>query len=344
MAHPDAREYLQGLVGQTITTLRGRPNVVIAVSDDDVYVGTGRSPNGRAVSIADVQSTVDRVWGGEEVPISPEAVGFRSAFVGAVLGSMGEVEVLNDPLRVRLAHSRPGRNPPWEYDELILALDLYLRRGQPPVSDPEVIALSEILNRLPIHESRPDSVRFRNPNAVHMKLANFKGPDPSYAGSGLRSGGVGVSEVWQRFANDPDALAVAVAQIISYAESGKRVVPEEDESEAVEGRVLFRAHRVRERDPAIVKKKKASILRRGDRLVCEVCDLDFAESYGPLGEGFIECHHTMPLALSVVRKTKLEDLALVCSNCHRMLHRSKGPLTVIALRSIVERRRAEQHG
>ena len=219
-------------------------------------------------------------------------------------------------------------------------MDLYLKRGQPPVSDPEVIALSEILNRLPIHEDRPDSVRFRNPNSVHMKLANFKGPDPSYTGSGLRAGGTGVSDVWQRFANDPDALAVAVAQITASAEGGEREVPEEDELEAVEGRVLFRAHRVRERDPALVKKKKAAVLRRGDRLTCEACDLDFAESYGPMGEGFIECHYAMPLSLGVVRKTKIEDLALVCSNCHRMLHRSKASLSVKKLRSIVEQRRA----
>jgi 5-methylcytosine-specific restriction protein A len=242
---------------------------------------------------------------------------------------------------VRLARAPAARNPPWEYDELILALDLYLRRGQPPVSDPEVIALSQILNRLPIHESRPDSERFRNPNAVHMKLANFKGPDPSYAGSGLRAGGAGVSQVWQRFANDPDALAVAVAQITAFADRDRRMVSEEDEAKAVDGRVLFRAHRVRERDQALVKKKKAAVLRRGDRLLCEVCGLDFAEAYGPLGEGFIECHHTMPLALGVVRKTKIEDLAFVCPNCHRMLHRAKEPLSVEMLRVIVERQRAE---
>ena len=109
------------------------------------------------MNIVEVQATIDRVWDGEEVPISPEAIGFRSAFVGAVLGSMPDVKVLDDPLRVRLIRTQTTRNPPWEYDELILALDLYLRRGQPSVADPEVIALSQLLNRLPIHESRPDS-------------------------------------------------------------------------------------------------------------------------------------------------------------------------------------------
>lgn len=94
--------------------------------------------------------------------------------------------------------------------------------------------------------------------------------------------------MWQRFANDRDTLAMAVAQITSYAKGEHtRAVPEEDESEAVEGRVLFRAHRVREREPSLVKKKKAAVLRRWGRLLCEVCDLDFAETYGPLGRALL---------------------------------------------------------
>ena len=339
MAPPDVRKYLQGLVGQPLTTLRGKPNVVLAIGEDNVYVGTGRSPGGQPIAIADVQSTVDRVWGGEEVPISPESVGLRGAFVGAVLGSMDDVEVLDDPLRVRLVQTRRPRNPPWVYDELILGLDLYLRRGQPSVSDPELIALSDLLNLLPLHQSRPDSARFRNPNAVHMKLANFKDPDPAYPGAGLRAGGARVAEVWQRFADDPEGLAVAVAQITAVVNSGDHVVLEEDEAEAVEGRILFRAHRERERDPALVRKKKADVLRWRGRVRCEACSLDFAEAYGPLGEGFIECHHRMPLALGSVRKTTIKDLALVCPNCHRMLHRAKEPLSVEELRVIVEERR-----
>jgi hypothetical protein len=38
-AHPDAHEYLQSLVWQTVTTLSGRPNTVLAIGDDNVYVG-----------------------------------------------------------------------------------------------------------------------------------------------------------------------------------------------------------------------------------------------------------------------------------------------------------------
>ena len=81
-------------------------------------------------------------------------------------------------------HERSPRNPPWAEDELILALDLYLRQGRLDDTHPLVIELSEALNRLPIHSHRPDHARFRNPNGVALKLANFSALDPSYPAGG----------------------------------------------------------------------------------------------------------------------------------------------------------------
>jgi 5-methylcytosine-specific restriction protein A len=69
------------------------------------------------------------------------------------------------------------------------------------------------------------------------------------------------------------------------------------------------------------------------RLACEVCSFDFKQHYGDLGEGFIECHHTQPLSFSTAgEKTRLTDLALVCANCHRMLHRGSKWLSITELR------------
>lgn len=61
------------------------------------------------------------------------------------------------------------------------------------------------------------------------------------------------------------------------------------------------------------------------RLACKVCDLDFAETYGTIGEGFIHVHHLSPLGghqreQLVDPKT---DLVPVCPNCHAMLHRGQ---------------------
>ena len=78
------------------------------------------------------------------------------------------------------------------------------------------------------------------------------------------------------------------------------------------------------------------MLQRTGRLTCEACDFDFEERYGKLGLGFAECHHRLPIArLSVTLRTRLSDLAIVCANCHRMIHRSRPLLTVEELRHLV---------
>jgi len=70
---------------------------------------------------------------------------------------------------------------------------------------------------------------------------------------------------------------------------------------------------------------------------CEVCSFSFFEAYGFLGEGFIEAHHINPLHKGDgQRVTKKEDIKLVCSNCHRMLHRRVNDLTLEELRVIIE--------
>ncbi len=110
------------------------------------------------------------------------------------------------------------------------------------------------------------------------------------------------------------------------------------EDEGDEGRTLFRLHRLRERQPRLVKRKKEAVYAASGRLNCEVCDFDFSEVYGTLGDGFAECHHRIPLAeLIGATRTRLSDLAIVCANCHRMLHR-RPVHTIAQLREVVHAR------
>jgi 5-methylcytosine-specific restriction protein A len=103
-----------------------------------------------------------------------------------------------------------------------------------------------------------------------------------------------------------------------------------------EGRTLIKKHLVRERNQALAKKKKRAVLSTTGALACEVCALDFLQKYGELGREFAECHHLTPLTLlDKPSETKLEDLAIVCANCHRMLHRGKPWKTVAQLKDIV---------
>jgi predicted HNH restriction endonuclease len=45
--------------------------------------------------------------------------------------------------------------------------------------------------------------------------------------------------------------------------------------------------------------------------------------YGEIGRGYIEVHHLIPLPDAYEdRQTKLEEVAVICANCHRMIHRN----------------------
>ena len=98
--------------------------------------------------------------------------------------------------------------------------------------------------------------------------------------------------------------------------------PEHDGTIATEGRVRYRRHRTRERSPILRREKIEAVLASGQPLRCEACRFDFVERYGDLGSGFIECHHLEALADGGERETGIDGLALVCANCHRMIHRT----------------------
>jgi 5-methylcytosine-specific restriction endonuclease McrA len=78
-----------------------------------------------------------------------------------------------------------------------------------------------------------------------------------------------------------------------------------------------------------------------DNYKCQVCRFRFDDGYGMLGRKFAEAHHRVPPSkLRENVRTKLEDLATVCANCHRMLHRMAGEHDdVKKLRAIVRKRR-----
>jgi hypothetical protein len=83
----------------------------------------------------------------------------------------------------------------------------------------------------------------------------------------------------------------------------------------------------------------AAEAKRRRNYTCEVCSFNFRQHYGALGEGFAECHHKNPLAerpeelWSQALTTSLDDVAVVCANCHRMLHRQRPALSVEVLRT-----------
>ena len=245
--------------------------------------------------------------------------------------------------------AQSASNPDWTRDELIVALDFYLKhRPNPPnKGSKEITDLSRVLNQLGATLFCADarSATFRNENGVYMKLMNFRRFDPQYTSGGRRGlvrGAKAEENVWREFADDPQRcheVAQAIISSIERPEASESLFEAEIETEleeAPEGRLLTRIHLCRERNRKLVEAKRKKAMTANGRLACEVCEFDFSLAYGNRGLGFIECHHTKPVAtLGTDDKTHIDDLALVCANCHRMIHRRKPWLSITELNALI---------
>jgi 5-methylcytosine-specific restriction enzyme A len=242
------------------------------------------------------------------------------------------------------------RNPKWHRDEIILALDLYFSptRGTIDVKNPNIIELSKVLNSLPLFYNKPDEDRFRNANGVALKLSNFLPFDSNYAGKGMTRGSKLDKEVFYEFLDkkvELHAIASEVKKVVADSDLRDEIshIEEDDTTlndNIVEGQVLYKLHKFRERNKEVVKRKKDQALALDGKLACEACIFVFEEFYGSIGSGFIECHHLLPLSkLKVTSVTTLDSLSLVCSNCHRMLHRGIDVLSVEDLKMMIRYQR-----
>lgn len=108
----------------------------------------------------------------------------------------------------------------------------------------------------------------------------------------------------------------------------------EDEVAYTEGQPVQRTRWERQRNKVLIEQAKRKFLALHGRLYCEVCGFDFADAYGELGEGYIEAHHVRPISGlgDQGQQTSLDDLVMLCADCHRMIHRQKPPLTIEELK------------
>ncbi len=103
-----------------------------------------------------------------------------------------------------------------------------------------------------------------------------------------------------------------------------------------EGKIVERKHIARERNSALIKLAKDEYKKINKRLFCEVCNFDFEKTYGERGIDYIEAHHNIPVSeMLLTQKTKISDISMVCSNCHKVLHRSRPWLTILQLKELI---------
>lgn len=237
------------------------------------------------------------------------------------------------------------RAPAWTADEIIVAAGVLHRHGWTDLreSHHEVHELSRLLRALPENRALADEdERFRSPGSVRRKLEDIRTAHPAYEGSRTR-GGEWTRRVAEAFATSPDDM-VAIAATTrrlweeSVASGDSPSASDVDlPAEAHEGRVILTHHLRRERDPRLRARKIEAVLRSHGALTCEVCEFDFGATYGDVGDGYIEVHHVVPLHATGETVTRLTDLALMCSNCLRMIHRRMPWLTPEELRARVRR-------
>ena len=112
--------------------------------------------------------------------------------------------------------------------------------------------------------------------------------------------------------------------------------PDPDILSFPEGAEKRRLHLTRERNRTLVAKAKSIAFEQDSMLRCQVCGFSFKERYGEHGHKFIEAHHKQPIAeLKQGSRTRLADLALVCANCHRMLHSGDKTLSIQELKDLL---------
>ncbi|MCF8278474.1 MAG: HNH endonuclease [Flavobacteriales bacterium] len=121
-------------------------------------------------------------------------------------------------------------------------------------------------------------------------------------------------DVWQRF--NGHFIPTEQLSVTTTAALINELATSYPDLTVTEGELRLVAHLVKERNRKIVREKKQQAISN-NTLLCEVCAFSFPDTYQA---NFIECHHKTPIGQTGVRETTLDDLALVCANCHRMLH------------------------
>lgn len=223
-----------------------------------------------------------------------------------------------------MARTHGHGNPDWTRDETILALRLYFECGasMPSKNDLRVQRLSSVLRAFPYHAEAARKDTFRNADGVTFKLHNLHSVA---TGKGFANTSKTDREIWQSFGSNPQQvmeLAALIEASVNLQEAEVSGAVDDDVEEFFEGRVLTLVHKRRERHPKVRKALLASRRRKNGLLLCDLCYMGSAAQGTIFEDAIFEAHHLLPLGLaSSERKTHLRDMALVCGNCHRLIHR-----------------------
>lgn len=157
----------------------------------------------------------------------------------------------------------------------------------------------------------------------------------------LKTGSKLLHQAILKHASDPDDVLLINSFFQTPADTDMDLAKEfgykPTDKTFVEGKTVLKLHLVKERDAGLIRDAKQMWnTEQSSNVLCSVCRFSFLSYYGEVGKGYIEAHHKVPIsALTSETEVTADDLAPVCSNCHRMLHRRRPWLSVNELRQIV---------
>lgn len=105
---------------------------------------------------------------------------------------------------------------------------------------------------------------------------------------------------------------------------------EEEEKQIIEGRLT---------EARVLRRQRNRQARQqcldASGYKCYVCGFNFEKTYGEIGKGFLEVHHTKPLATyDDEHPIPQSELRALCPNCHSMVHRKREVMDVDELKKL----------
>jgi len=159
---------------------------------------------------------------------------------------------------------------------------------------------------------------------------------------GYQAGNILAIEYGRGEVPDEEVLATDLTRLLvlytALVEARDQVQADEGDAEdpsGVESGIeakRYRWHRRAERSPSLARDAKQI---HGSRCQVQACGKRLVDLYGEVGDGYIEAHHLTPFADLDGRPTELDpatDFAVVCPDCHRMIHRRREPYTLAEAR------------
>ena len=140
------------------------------------------------------------------------------------------------------------------------------------------------------------------------------------------------SEVWQnQIKKSPDLFESVYGIGKGYWKlRGTNNYSEEEEDLKGEEKKVLKIHKQKEYEVVKRNQKLINAVKKKRNYTCEACGLHYKNVYGEFDskKPFIEAHHIIPVHKMELGESKIKDendIAILCANCHRMIHKHNCP-------------------